>query len=250
MSSATLGFSFGTTYQETKNGGKSWQTLPSPGYIEDLETNPQGRLWALVRSCVSCTDPRLFTATKDNPDLTPVPDVPRIDSYDAALTLTGTEVYVNGGDTLLRISDSGMTVKTLSNPCGGGDQAFASWEQGTIAAECSPVRGTGSIFESTDGGVDWTDAGDTPNTSVRAGVGTLAASTFGEDLIITTGTSAPYVSTDYGHSWTLVPIKDAGPVTFAAFISGSHVVGLSGGAKPGFVSSYDSGVNWSFTPFS
>lgn len=248
MATPTLGFSFGASYQETTDGGKTWRSLPSPGYIEDLETNSDGRqLWALVRSCVTCSNPRLFTATQANPQLHPALGVPPIDSYDAALTLAGPEVYVSGGQMLLRSIDGGLHWRTLSNPCGEGDQAFAAWEQGGLAAECTPVRGKGSVFESHDGGVHWTNIANTP-VGVRAGVATLAAG-ISDDLVITTGVGPPYVSTDAGYTWTKASIPGAGPVTFAAFISDSHVVGLSAGATPGFVSSSDAGRTWTVTRF-
>jgi photosystem II stability/assembly factor-like uncharacterized protein len=243
FANADEGFSFGSTYQVTRDGGRHWQTVPSPGYIADLETD-HGAVWALVRSCVRCEGLRLFTATLADPALTRVAAVPPIGHDDAALTLQGRAVYVTGGNDFWETTDLGTTWRQETNPCGGGSQAFSAWSETGIAAECTPVRGMGSLFESLDAGRDWTNVANVPH--VRAGVGTLSAGT-PNDLLLTTGVGAPYVSHVHGNHWVRAPVD--GAVIFAAFISNSHVVGLTGGRDPAFVFSDDFGRTWMETFF-
>ena len=114
-----------------------------------------------------------------------------------------------------------------------------------LAAECTPVRGVGSIFESNDGGLRWTNIANLPN--VTASIATLSAGTF-DHLIITTGTGAPWVTFDDGQHWRRADTGTA-PVVFAAYISETHIVGLQGGSTPSFIRSYDSGRTWSASPF-
>lgn len=240
---STQGFSFGTTYQMTRDGGKSWQTLPSPGYIADLET-VHGVVWALVRSCVRCEGLRLFQATLTSPDLVRVAAVKPIGNYDAALTLHDHAIFATGGDTMWATTNDGYSWRHEHNPCGGGSQSFAAWSGTGIAAECTPVRGVGSLFESLDAGRHWTDIANVPR--VRASAGTLSAGS-PDDLIVTNGVGAPYVSHRAGNHWIRASVD--GPVIFAAFISNLHIVGITGGAHPAFVASENRGHTWFETPF-
>jgi photosystem II stability/assembly factor-like uncharacterized protein len=239
---ADQGFSFGNEYQLTNDGGQTWQELPSPGYIADLETG-NGVVWALVRSCARCTKLRLFQATLTAPQLVRVRAVKPIGSYDAALTLRGHAIYVTGGRDFWATTDDGYSWRHEANPCGGGNQAFATWSATGLAAECTPTRGVGSIFESLDAGKSWTNIANVPH--VRAAVGTLSAGS-PDDLLITTGTAAPYISHRHGFRWTRAAVD--GVVTFAAFISKLHIVGVTSGDEPAFVSSENSGRTWSETP--
>jgi photosystem II stability/assembly factor-like uncharacterized protein len=102
----------------------------------------------------------------------------------------------------------------------------------------------GSLFESLDAGRQWTNIANVPH--VQAGVGTLSAGT-PDDLILTTGVGAPYVSHHHGNHWTRAPVD--GAVIFAAFISDQHLVGITGGLHPSFVTSDNSGLTWFETPF-
>jgi hypothetical protein len=106
------------------------------------------------------------------------------------------------------------------------------------------LLGVGSIFESVDAGRDWTNIANVPH--VRAAVGTLSAGT-ANDLLVTTGLGAPYVTHVHGHRWNRADVP--GIVTFAAYISDSHIVGLTSGTLPAFVTSYDGGRTWSETPY-
>jgi photosystem II stability/assembly factor-like uncharacterized protein len=237
------GFSFGSAYQSTNDGGLTWQTLPSPGYIADLETS-NGVVWALVRSCVLCERLRLFQATLTSPQLVRVAAVKPIGSLDAALTLRGHAIYVSGGKDMWATDDDGYSWRHEVNPCLGDSQAFAAWSATGLAAECTPVRGIGSIFESVDSGRHWTNIANVPR--VRAAVGTLSAGT-ANDLLVTTGLGAPYITHVHGHRWSRADVP--GIVTFAAYISDSHIVGLTSGTLPAFVTSYDGGRSWSETAY-
>jgi photosystem II stability/assembly factor-like uncharacterized protein len=238
------GFSFGSEYQLTDDGGLTWRELPSPGYIADLETS-NGVVWALVRSCALCERLRLFQATLTAPTLVRVAAVKPIGNDDAALTLHGHAIYVTGGKDMWATTDDGYSWRHEANPCDGGDQAFSAWSTRGLAAECTPARGVGSLFESLDAGRDWTDIANVPH--VQAAVGTLSAGS-PDDLIITTGTGAPYVTHHHGHRWIRGDV--AGAVTFASYISDRHIVGVTGGAEPAFVTSLDNGRTWTQTPFS
>jgi photosystem II stability/assembly factor-like uncharacterized protein len=240
---AAHGFSFGTTYQSTHDGGLTWQSLPSPGYIADLETG-NGVIWALVRSCVRCDGLRLFQATVTSPDLVRVSAVKPIANHDAALTLHDHAIYVTGGDTMWATTNDGYSWRHEHNPCDDGGQAFSAWTETGLAAECTPVRGVGSLFESLDAGRHWTDIANVPH--VQASVGSLSAGT-PDDLILTTGIGAPFVSHHHGNHWRRAPVD--GDVTFAAFISGQHVVAITDGTQPAFVASDNGGRTWFETPF-
>jgi hypothetical protein len=237
------GLSYGEEYQTTNDGGLTWQTLPSPGYIADLETEG-GVIWALVRSDVRSVRLALYQATLTSPTLVRVSTVPPISSKDAAITLRGHAIYVTGGNDMWASTDDGFSWRHPRNPCGGGSQAFAAWSERGIAAECTPARGIGSIFESLDAGQNWTNIANVPH--VRAGAGTLSAGS-PDDLLITTGTAAPFVSHHHGNHWTRAGVT--GAVTFAAYISGTHVVGITAGPVPTFVTSFDGGHTWAQTPF-
>jgi photosystem II stability/assembly factor-like uncharacterized protein len=240
---ADQGFSFGSTYQSTNDGGLTWQTLTSPGYIADLETS-NGVVWALVRSCAWCQRLRLFQATLTAPQLVRVSAVKPIDSYDAALTLRGHAIYVTGGKDMWASNDDGYSWRHETNPCLGDSQAFSAWSETGLAAECTPVRGIGSIFESVDSGRHWTNIANVPH--VRAAVGTLSAGT-ANDLLVTTGLGAPYITHVHGHRWSRADVP--GAVSFAAYISDTHIVGLTSGMLPAFVTSDDGGRTWSETPY-
>jgi photosystem II stability/assembly factor-like uncharacterized protein len=241
---ADQGFSFGSAYQSTDDGGLTWQTLPSPGYIADLETS-NGVVWALARSCARCERLRLFQATLTSPQLVRVAAVKPIDSYDATLTLRDHAIYATGGKDLWATNDDGYSWRHETNPCLGDSQAFAAWSATGLAAECTPVRGIGSLFETVDSGRHWTNIANVPH--VRAAVGTLSAGT-ADNLLVTTGLGAPFITHVHGHRWTRAAVP--GAVTFAAYISDSHIVGLTSGALPAFVTSYDSGRTWSETAYS
>ena len=237
------GLSFGEQYQATYDGGVVWRALDSPGYIVDLETS-NGVIWALVRSCVRCEKLRLFQATLTRPTLVRVGAVKPIDDVDPAITLREHAIYVTGGNDMWATTDDGFSWRHPDNPCGGGSQAFAAWKETGLAAECTPARGVGSLFESMDAGRHWTNIADVPH--VRAAAGTLSAAS-PDELLITTGSGAPFVSHHHGNRWQRAHV--AGPVTFAAYISDSHIVGLTGGRSPAFVSSFDNGRTWTHTPF-
>ncbi len=243
FATSVVGFSFGPQYQVTRDGGKTWATLPTPGNIVDLETM-KGRVWALVQSCEQCREPRLFTATLDAPTLQRVSAVPPIGSHDSALTLSGGSVVVTGGEDLW-VSTDGTTWREGINPCGPGPQSFSAWSPTDLAAECTPVRGVGSLFESNDGGLRWSDVANLPD--LTAATATLSAGTW-DHLIITTGIGAPYVSFDHGQDWQRAATGN-GPVTFAAYISTTHIVGIRDGRHPAFLSSVDAGRHWTATPF-
>ncbi|MGN6474932.1 MAG: hypothetical protein ACTHK4_14955 [Mycobacteriales bacterium] len=238
------GLSFGDEYQATDDGGLTWQTLPSPGYIADLET-ANGVIWALVRSDVRSERLELYQATLTDPTLVRVSAVAPIGHRDAAITLRGHAIYITGGHDMWATTNDGFSWRHPRNPCGGGSQSFATWSATGIAAECTPARGLGSIFESLDAGQDWTNIANVPH--VRAGVGTLSAGS-PDDLMITTGTAPPFISHHHGNRWSRAGVT--GPVVFAAYISGSHVVGVTDGRGPTFVTSFDAGRTWTQTPLS
>jgi photosystem II stability/assembly factor-like uncharacterized protein len=234
----TVGFSFGTQYQITTDGGLTWQDLPTPGYMPDLETM-RGQVWALAQSCQQCQAPRLFSASLESPMLHRVRTVAPISPVDSALTLNGNSVFVTGGEDLW-VSRDGLTWRKGVNPCGSGPQAFSAWGPGDLAAECTPVRGVGSLVDSNDGGLHWSNIANVPKVSASAG-------TF-EDLVITTGDGAPYVTFDHGQHWKRAA-TGKGPVTFAAYISRTRIVGIRAGADPAFVSSNDNGRTWTVQHF-
>jgi photosystem II stability/assembly factor-like uncharacterized protein len=240
-----IGFSFGTGYQVTRDGGQTWRSLPSPGYIEDIETR-EGSVWALVKSCVSCAGPRLFTATLADPTLHEVTDVPPVGAFDSAVMVAGNSIFVTGGKSLWRSLDLGKTWRRGVNPCAGQPQSFATWSSIGLAAECTPVRGVGSLLESTDGGLQWDNVANIP-AGVRAGPATLSAGTH-NNLLVTTGNSTPWVTTTAGHDWHRAA-WNIGPVTYAAYIGDNSIVGLRGGPYPAFVSSQDAGGTWAAWPF-
>ncbi len=236
------GLSFGDLYQVTNDAGATWQTIPAPGYITDLET-ANGVIWALVRSCAHCDGLRLFQATLTAPQLVRVSAVKPIGSYDATITLHGHAIYVTGGDDMWASTNDGFSWQHPDNPCGGGSQSFAAWSDNGLAAECTPNRGLGSIFESIDAGRDWTNIADVPD--VQAGVGTLSAGS-PDELLVTSAKGTSFVSHHHGNRWVRADLD--GTVLLAAYISRSHVVGLTGGRTPTFISSFDSGRTWTQTP--
>ncbi|HVV76074.1 MAG TPA: hypothetical protein VHC43_08570 [Mycobacteriales bacterium] len=237
------GISFGETYQVTNDGGLTWQTLPSPGYIADLETS-NGVIWALVRSCEHCDGLRLFQATLTSPTLVRVSSVRPIERFDASITLHSHAIYVTGGKDMWASTNDGYSWSHPHNPCGGGSQSFAAWSEEGLAAECTPDRGVGSLFESIDAGRNWTDIANVPH--VQAAVGTLSAGS-PDELLITAPSGAPYVSHHHGNHWARATLD--GSVILAAYISNSHIVGLTGGPLPAFVTSFDNGRTWVETPF-
>ncbi len=237
------GLAYGEGYQATDDGGLTWQQLPSPGYIADLET-AGGVIWALVRSDVRSERLRLYQATLTNPTLIRVSAVPPVSSFDAAITLRGHAIYVTGGNDMWATTNDGFSWRHPRNPCGGVDQAFAAWSERGLAAECTPARGLGSIFESLDAGQDWTNIANVPH--VRAAAGTLSAGS-PDDLLITTGTTPPFVSHHHGSHWARADVT--GAVIFAAYISGAHIVGVTAGRVPTFVTSFDAGHTWLQAPF-
>ncbi|HWC35590.1 MAG TPA: hypothetical protein VG650_12300 [Mycobacteriales bacterium] len=235
------GLSFGETYQVTNDGGLTWQSEPSPGFITDLET-AHGVVWALVRSCGHCDGLRLFQATLTDPTLVRVAAVKPIGNLDAAITLRDHAIYVTGGHDMWASVNDGYSWRHRDNPCGSGNQSFAAWSERGLAAECTPANGVGSLFESLDAGRHWTNIANVPR--VQAGVGTLSAGS-PDELLITTGSGAPFVSHHHGHHWARAGVP--GAVTFAAYISSSHIVGITADHVPAFVTSFDSGRTWTET---
>lgn len=251
------GFSFGSSYQVTYDGGQTWQTLPSPGYIKDLEVLDE-HVWALVKSCVSCSGLSLWTGTEEQPTLTPVEQVPQLDGVDPALTLAYHSIYVTAGKSLWFSADTGSTWQEGVNPCDGEHQAFATWgpTNGLFAA-CSPSLGTGSLFLSHHDGAtarSWTNIANLPQ-GVSMSAAALSAGTH-NNLLITTGTGPAWITTTAGTTgisgtsprWSRAD-PDTGPVTFAAYIDNAHIVGLRGGNDPAFISSTDAGRTWTISPF-
>jgi photosystem II stability/assembly factor-like uncharacterized protein len=243
FASPMQGLSFGDEYQVTYDGGVVWRTLPSPGYIADLETS-NGVIWALVRSCIQCGTLQLFQATLTNPALVPVSAVKPVGNVDPAITLRGHSIYVTGGDDMWASTNDGFSWSHPDNPCGGGNQAFAAWSAKGLAAECTPARGVGSLFESIDAGGHWANIANVPH--VRAAAGSLSAGP-PDEYLITTEPGAPFVSHHHGNRWTRADVP--GTVTFAAYISASHIVGVTNGRLPAFVTSFDNGRTWIRTPF-
>ena len=192
------GLSFGEQYQASNDAGSPGRHLPAPATSPTSRprTGSSGHSFDPVcdaRTC-GCSKPPSPTRRWSG----------SVPSSRSAMSMplsrcAGTRSMSPAAMTCGRRTNDGFSWRHPDNPCGGGSQAFATWSEKGLAAECTPVRGVGSLFESMDAGQHWTNIANVPH--VRAAAGSLSAGSPNE-LLITTGTGAPFVSHHHGNNWT------------------------------------------------
>jgi hypothetical protein len=248
------GYVFGRVYDVTSNGGLSWQTYTSPGYIRDLETM-NDQIWATVSACATCKSVRLWHGTVADPTLQPVTAVGSLPGNEATLVLSTDAVYlmVHDGATQqgqLWWSRNGTSWVTRTDPCDGRVAAtFAAWSINGLDAVCGDGTGhaASAVFASTNHGKTWNQMGHVAVSdpeAIAAGSPTALIVSQGGDK------GAPYVSTDGGVHFTASPTGTTS-MGFVGFIDPTHVVALSStfGTDHAFIFSYNGGLTWTTYPF-
>jgi photosystem II stability/assembly factor-like uncharacterized protein len=259
------GFVFGSSYFATRDGGSNWQRVPSPGYIDDLETS-HGQVWALVRPCETCQNVRLYSATVSNPSLTRVRRVPKMRSLAGAdsialnyTTAGAVSVDVLVGSSAFYTSVDGRHWKRSNDPCptevhGGTVQTalLSTLNLGEIVAACGYNISAGTedkrVMTTTSSGMHWQRTATNP--SVGGYLETLSAGT-GSSMMIGSSRYGAQVTHDGGQTWKTDDASGT-ELSFVGFISLTHVVALadrSDEEQGAFATSNDSGRDWSVTPF-
>jgi photosystem II stability/assembly factor-like uncharacterized protein len=255
FATSQVGFLFGPTYAVTTDGGRSWATQRSPGYITDLETM-DGHVYALVAPCARCRKVTLYAATTAAPALHRVAAVPPLVGDAVSVSVYKNSAYlldtVKGGTGTVWSTLDGARWSQQTSPCGTTMGLVTQWSDTGVAAACD-VRlfGAGKeskqVFVSTDGARDWTPLA-TPPTKVGY-INSVSAS--GPDnVVVGDDQSGLDVTTDGGTSWSLRGPSMSDGASFVGFISATRVVALpQDGSDAFFTTSYDAGRTWVTTPF-
>jgi photosystem II stability/assembly factor-like uncharacterized protein len=255
FSSPQVGFLFGSTYAVTTDGGKSWTTQPSPGYITDLETM-NGHVYALVTPCARCRRVTLYGATTATPTLSRVAGVPPMTGDAVSLSAYADSAYlldtVKGGPGTVWSTRDGSRWTQQTSPCGTTMGLITQWNNSGIAAACD-VRlfGVGKeskqVFVSTDGAHTWTPLATPPT---RVGYINSVSASGPDNVVVGDDQSGLDVTTDGGRHWSLRGPSMGDGASFVGFISDTRVVALPQDASDHFfTTSTDAGVTWVTTPF-
>jgi photosystem II stability/assembly factor-like uncharacterized protein len=250
-----IGFLFGSTYAVTTDGGRSWATQPSPGYITDLETM-DGHVYALVTPCARCRRVVLYAATTAAPALRRVSGVPPLIGDAVSVSVYKNSAYlldtVKGGAGTVWSTIDGTRWTQQTSPCGTTMGLITQWSDSGVAAACD-VRlfGVGKeskqVFVSTNGARAWTPLA-TPPTKVGY-INSVSASS-PDNVVVGDDQSGLDVTIDGGKSWSLRGPSMSDGASFVGFISGTRVVALPQDASDRFfTTSYDAGLTWVTTPF-
>jgi photosystem II stability/assembly factor-like uncharacterized protein len=251
----TIGFLFGSRYLVTTDGGGSWATLRSPGFISDLETM-NGHVYALVTPCATCRRVSLFAATTSSPTLQRVPGVPSLVGDAASVSVAGDSAYfldtVKGGNGQIWATQDGAKWSQRSSPCGTTMGLITQWSPTGVAAACD-VRLVGmgkeskQIFVSADGARSWAPLASPPT---RVGSINSVSASGPDNVVVGVDRSGLDVTTDGGRHWTPAGPRMADGASFVGFISPTRVVALPENASNRyFTTSYDAGRTWVTTRF-
>jgi photosystem II stability/assembly factor-like uncharacterized protein len=250
-----IGFLFGARYLVTTNGGRSWASQPSPGFISDLETM-NGRVYALVTACPTCRRVALYSASTTAPDLKRVPGVPSLIGDAVSVSVAQDSAYfldtVKGGPGQVWATLDGDTWSHRASPCGTTMGLITQWSPAGVAAACD-VRlfGVGKeskqVFVSTNGARTWTPLAAPPT---RVGYINSVSASGPETVVVGDDQSGMDVTTDGGRHWTLQGPQMTDGASFVGFISSSRVVALPQDPKDDFfTTSYTAGQTWVTTSF-
>jgi photosystem II stability/assembly factor-like uncharacterized protein len=250
-----IGFLFGASYAVTTDGGRSWATQQSPGYISDLETM-DGHVYALVTPCARCRRVALYDATTAAPALHRVATVPPMVGDAVSVSVYKDSAYlldtVKGGAGTVWSTLDGSRWSQQTSPCGTTMGLVTQWSNSGVAAACD-VRLFGSgreskqVFVSTDGARTWTPLA-TPPTKVGY-INSVSASGPG-NVVVGDDQSGLDVTTDGGKSWSLRGPSMSDGASFVGFISDTRVVALPQDPSDRFfTTSYDAGLTWVTTSF-
>jgi photosystem II stability/assembly factor-like uncharacterized protein len=255
FSNGVQGYVFGSSYFVTADGGQSWRQLPSPGHIDALETM-NGRIWALVSACQTCSPVRVYSATTADPRLSPVSGVPELHGHTTSLAANGSSVDVLVGDRDFWASPNGRRWFRGVNPCAAhapADSAnvIASWNLRDVVTVCSGVRNGDSqpkyAYVSTNFGRRWAAQPASPSTQ---GISLAVTAGNGADYLLGVSRGVASVSHDGARRWR--PAQPRGiHIGYAGFISPIDVVAIPSPADPvgAFLYSHDAGRSWTVTRF-
>jgi photosystem II stability/assembly factor-like uncharacterized protein len=246
---------FGTKLFLSQNAGQTWRPVTMPGRVVDLETM-NNRVWALVRTCTTCTTLRLYGATVEDPThFAVVRDLPilqasasAIDGASGSIAVNHAAVFVVVGASSLWSSPDGVSWVSETNPCPPKDNfanAVSAWSPIGIVAACGGEPAAGSelkrVYESANSGATWVAL---PDPATAGSPTSLSAGT-PQDVILGVSMGNGYVTNDRGKNWA--PSQTHGVnLGFVGFINTTHVVGLPGTdvAQRAFLTSYNAGRTW------
>jgi hypothetical protein len=269
--SATVGYIFGSSLYVTRNAGQSWQSLPTPGYVDDLEAVNQ-QAWALVRPRGQ-GDPavQLYTATAARPGLTPVSDASGIiggsapagtdsiavNSYGQKAGPARFSVDVLIGGATFRQGINGSLWINQIDPCGTSDTsgdpldsaliAASGSNRNTMVAACGYGASGGAqhkVVYTSNPKQAWL-----PTASAPSDAGVLETLSAGSHNTIVVGDTqgSAQLSTNGGRSWVSDDARPGVQLAFVGFIDTRRIVALSDAASGGvgaFAVSEDSGRSW------
>ena len=227
------GFVYGRALYATHDGGSTWQAVPEPGQVLDVEAVGSS-IWMFVGQCKtpgcwvvlmestdggttwqqSPVEPPILATTTD-------PQLVRI-STGSAYVLTAPRRNASGEPDTVPMwftSDGGRSwvQHTLACPIDAGDIVMAAAPTGKLFAVCAAQPAAGSqaksVVVSTDGGATWSSAGPcttailkgecTAKSLISGYLGTLVST--GPTVVHLTGPRSPvYTTTNGGETWTRV----------------------------------------------
>jgi photosystem II stability/assembly factor-like uncharacterized protein len=224
-------FVYGKVLYATHDGGSTWQAVPEPGRVLDVEA-ANSSVWMFVGQCKtpSCwvvlmestdggtswqqspVEPPILSTTTD-------PELVRTSSATAYVLTAPRRNAFGEPDTVPMwfTSDGGRSwvQHTLACPIDAGDVVMAAAPTSKLFALCAAQPAAGSqaksVVVSTDGGATWSSAGPCTTTILRGEctakslilgyLGTLV--TTGPTAVYLTGPRSPiYTTTNGGDTWT------------------------------------------------
>jgi hypothetical protein len=244
------GWAFGPGLWVTHNGGASWTQEQTSGLrVTDLETAGD-RAFALFASCTGtgsdygsgCTSFSLYSSAAATDQWTPVPgasanlSAPAGQSGSASLVLTaGAGFLLAPSGQMLSgpLTGAAWTVANPVAPCSPGPAGPAGQPTTALLAVASPTdlvlvctsaapgadTQLKSVYQSADGGTQWSAAGTPPATGIAT---SLAAQTGGGLLLATD--AGIFRSVNNGRTWQLA---QASPAAAAAGQAGFSYVGMT-----------------------
>ncbi|MGA3216733.1 MAG: hypothetical protein ABSD97_13730 [Acidimicrobiales bacterium] len=258
FANALDGYAFDPELWETTSGGTSWVKLATAGPVAQLEV-ADGEAYALGCTAADCSSSELLRSPVGSLNWQRVPTpVPLED--DSSLTVSGTDIYVLGGETgsqrmrifLLRSEDKGASFAERVDPCtpglGGRLTAAANGHQ-SLWAVC-PTGTEAKTWLSNDGGRSWIGLkGGFPN-SVQLVAASSSVALVSPALESNGNTPDALVrTTDGGRSFAVVLSGSATRVLWLGFTNPSRAYGLFESSNSAVVTtqlyeSNDGGATW------